>query len=451
MLLTQFLVVLLDTSTVLALPEIQRQVGFSARSLQWVQTSYMIAFGGPLLLAGRCADIFGRRLMLVSGLALFTAASALCGLAASPAVLVAGRALQGVASAFASAAALSIITVTFTRGPERNVALGSWGLVSGLSASVGLLLGGTLTEWLGWNAVFLSLLPFSVLALVASLRLVPAYHGDHGSVPLDVLGALLGTGTVVALVFGVAESTTYGWRSIPVTAGVVASLVLGLAFVAQERRAAAPMLPPAALRTGNVGAGSVATFVFGAILLAVLALTSVYLQNGRALSPVACGLAMLPTGAMSLLLSVHASHLVGRFGVRAVLASGLGVLGAGCGALAAVGGSGSIVATFVPAGVLFGAGIAGTEVASMITSTDDLGHGELAGLASGLWSTALQVGGAVGLAVLATVMADATAGHGQAVVISGYRDAALVACGLGLAGAVFVLCAVRRRVLPGFS
>lgn len=448
LLLTQFLVVLLDTNTALALPHIQRALGFAPANLQWVQTSYMLTFGGLLLLAGRCADIFGRRRMLVGGLALFTLASALCGAAGSPAVLIAGRAIQGIASAFASAAALAIITVSFTPGRDRDTALGAWGLVSGFAASLGLLIGGVLTEWLGWDWVFLSLLPLSSAAFLFSLRLVPTDHGAPRDRRLDVGGALLGTLAVSALVFALAQATASSWTSATVAAALAGSLVLVVAFVARERRAAYPILPLTALGTGNVAAGNVATLFLGAILLGMFALTSIYLQEGCGFSSVGCGLAMLPMGMMSVLLSVGVSRLVGRFGSRLVLACGLGLLGCGSAALAAVGGGGSVLIAFLPASVLFGAGIAATEVSSIITSTDDLGHGDLAGLASGLWNTSLQVGGAVGFAVLSTVMLGSTSGLSAAAVVSGYRSAALTACGLAAVGATFVLARVRQRSRP---
>lgn len=410
----------------------------------------MITFGGLLLLAGRCSDMFGRRRMLLAGLGLFTGASLVCGLAGSPGVLVTGRALQGLASAFASAAALSIITVTFTRGSERDAALGGWGLVSGSAASIGLLLGGVLTEWLGWNWVFLSLVPVSGAAALASLWLVPAHHTVRAGTRLDVAGALLGTLAVVAFVFAIAESSSTGWISAPVLGGLAASLVLGALFAERERRATDPILPLRTLRIGNVGPGNVATLFFGAILLGVFALTSVYLQDGCGFSPVGCGFAMIGTGVMSILLSGRAARLVGRLGFRPVLAGGLAIMGAGAAALAVAGGGApsSVLVVFLPASVVFGAGIAATEVASIITSTEDLGHGELAGIASGLWSTSLQVGGAVGLAVLATVMAGVAHGHLRPTVVGGYRDAALVACALGLVGAALVLATVRRRVPP---
>jgi MFS family permease len=450
LLLTQFLVVLLDTATVLALPQIQHELGFRTGNLQWVQTSYMIAFGGLLLLAGRCADIFGRRRILVGGLGLFTLTSALCGLAGSPAMLIAGRAGQGVASAFASAAALSIVTVSFTQGRDRDTALGAWGLVSGSAASVGLLFGGVLTEWLGWAWVFFSLLPLSAFGCIASLRLVPPHLGSHGNGRLDVGGALVGTLAVTAFVFAVADSTSSGWISVSVLGGLASSALLVAAFIARERHARTPILPLGVLSTGNVSAGNVATAFFGAILLGVFALTSIYLQEGCGFSAIASGLAMLAMGVMSVLLSVAASRLVGRLGPRTVLAGGLGLLGAGSAALAAVGGGGpsSVLAAFLPASVVFGAGIAATEVSSMITSTDDLGHGDLAGLASGLWSTSLQVGGAVGLAVLATVMTSRAGTASPAAVVSGYRVAALVASGLGAAGAALVLVTVKERAHP---
>jgi EmrB/QacA subfamily drug resistance transporter len=437
LLLTQFLVVLLDVAITLALPEVQRELGFAAADLQWVQTAYMIGFGGFLLLAGRAADLFGRRNVLVAGLGLFTVASVACGVAPSALGLVLGRAGQGLASALAAAAALSIITVSFERGAQRDRALGLVGLVSGIAATIGLLLGGVITELLGWRWVFLLLVPVGAAAAIGIRLVAPTYPGQRGAGALDVAGALSASAAITLLVLGLAESSDAGWTA-PATLGpIVGAVVLLVAFVAREKQAAAPVLPLHVLRMRNLVGGNLGALVFGAVMLGALALASIYLQEARGASAIECGLWMLPTGTGSLLLSVAVSRLVGLLGFRAVLALGLLLLGAGAAGLAAVGAHGSLWFVFLPAVIVFGAGISLSEVSSVITASDDLGHGEDAGLSSGLWSTSTQVGGAIGLGVMATVMA-----HG-ADVAAGFTRAMLVAVAIAVLGVAGVLAVVR--------
>jgi EmrB/QacA subfamily drug resistance transporter len=442
LLLTQFLVVLLDVDVTLALPDIQRELGFSAADLQWVQTAYMIGFGGFLLLAGRAADLFGRRTVLVAGLGLFTLASIGCGVAPSAIVLVLARAVQGLGSALAAASALSIITVTFARGPQRDRALGLVGLVSGIAATSGLLLGGVVTEVLGWRWVFLILVPVSLLAALATQRVVPAHRGTPAAGALDVAGAAAASVAIAVLVLGLSESVEAGWASVATLGPLAGALLLGGAFVLRERRAAAPVLPLRVLRLRNVVGGNVTTLVFGAVMLGTLALLSVFLQEARGLSAIECGLWMLPTGMGSLLLSVAVSRLVGLLGFRTVLALAMLVLTVGAAILAAVGADGSLWVVYLPGAIVFGAGLALAEVSTVITTSEDLGHGPDAGLSSGLWSTSTQVGGAIGLGVMATVMSRG------ADIAGGFTAAALVAAGIAAVGLVIVLCLVRdpRRV-----
>jgi MFS family permease len=364
--------------------------------------------------------------------------------AEAPAVLIAGRALQGVASAFASASALSIITVTYSRGQERDRALAAWSVTSGFSASLGLLLGGVVTQVLDWPWVFGLLLPASAVATIGTLVIVPTYAGTGTSGSLDVLGALLGTLTVIAFTAGISDSATFGWGSPETILPLIATIPCAIAFVARERRAAEPLLPLRVFRLRNLVGGNIATVVFGAVLLGMFALSSIYLQDGRGYTPVEAGLAMLAMGATSLILSMLVPWVLVRVGLRLVLAVSLATLGAGCVALGLVGHNGSLWLAFIPAALLFGVGISGCEVSGMIASTEDLGHGPLAGLASGLWNSSLQIGGAVGLAVLATAMASAPS-LGTTGVADGYRKAALIATGFALVGAFVTAVIVRDR------
>lgn len=437
MLLTQFLVVLLDTVAALGLPAIQRDLGFSGPDVQWVLTAYLIAYGGLLVLAGRTADVFGRRRVLVGGLLLFTAASCLCGAAGSAATLIAARAVQGAGAAFASAAALSMVTVMFT-GRARHAALGAWGLVSGFSASVGVVLGGIVTELLGWRWTFLLLAPLGLAIALLTRRFAPGLGALPRTRPLDVGGAVTCTVGVTLVVLGISRSHDAALTSPGTLAPFAAGVAMIAFFLAWERRAAAPLMPLWVLRRRSVVGSNLGAAVFGAVLFGVFILASLYLQDGLGYEPIATGLALVPMGVMSLTLGVAVGRLVTRFGYRAIVVIGLAVMAAGAGALS-VGAGDGLLAAFLPASLLFGVGLCLSEISTIIGATDELGHGELAGLASGLWSTAFQLGGAIGTAILTTVMAAASDDAGAQGVIDGFAMAAATGAGIALAGALLVL------------
>jgi EmrB/QacA subfamily drug resistance transporter len=442
LLFTQFLVVLLDTDVTVALPGIQRELGFSVQGLGWVQTAYMIGFGGLLLVGGRAADLYGRRRLLLIGLLLFCAGSLMCGLAPSAPVIVAGRAVQGVASAFASAAALSIITVTYPRGPSRDAALGAWGLVAGVAAVLGFLIGGVITEAIGWRWVFLMCVPLTLGATAATWAAVPPHPGPRGSAPLDLPGAILGTSTLAVLVLGISLGGSEGWGAAGTVAALVGAVVLGVSLARVEQHARSPLIPPRTLRLPNLVGGNVATVAFGAALLGMLILLALFLQEGRGYSPLQTGVMMVPVGLPSLLLGIVCGRAVGRYGFRAVVAAGLALLAGGAIALAAFAPGGAYATAILPGLILFGIGISATEVSTGIASTDDLGHGDLSGYAAGLWNTSLQVGGAIGVAVAASILG--THDHQPATaVVDGFRDGALSVAGFGLAGALLALAILR--------
>jgi MFS family permease len=441
MLLTQFLVVVLDTIAAIGLPAIQRDLGFSDGNLQWVLSAYLLGYGGTLMLGGRAADVFGRRRTLVIGLMFFTATSVACGLAPSAATLVAARALQGVGAAFSSSAALSIVTVTFT-GAARNRALGIWGLVSGFSASIGVVFGGVITELLGWPWLFLLFAPLAAAAAVGSLVAVPRFAAAPRTAPLDWAGAVTGTAGIALLVLAIVQTHESGVASASTLVPLAAAAILLPAFVLCEWRAPAPLLPLWTLRLRGLVGANVGSAVLGAVLLGVFVMASVYLQEGVGLSPTVTGLALVPMGIVSLLLGVRVGRAVGTLGARIVIAAGLALLAAGSLGLAA--GSGEpVLWAFLPASVLFGVGICVSEVATIIGATDDLGDGPHAGLASGLWATSFQLGGAVGIAILGTLMADSSA-NGD--VAGGFAHAAGAGCIIGVLGVVAVWLLLPRRV-----
>jgi MFS family permease len=442
LLTTQCLVVLLDTASALALPGIQRDLGFAPQDLQWVLTAYILGFGGLLLLGGRAADLAGRRRVLVGGLAVFALASLACAVAGSPLALTVARGVQGAGAAFASAAGLSIVTVIFT-GAARNAALGAWGIVSGASASIGLVTGGIVTDVLGWRWSFGLIVPIAVATVLLSLRFVPALPGSGREKPLDVAGAALCTGGIALFVLGISGVQDGGWGTTRTSGGLLGGAALLAAFLAWERRAADPLVPPWVLRTRSVVGTNLGAGVLGASLLGVFMIASLYLQDGLRHGPLEAGLLMLPTGAASLVAGGDVGRLVGRVGYRPVIVAGLLVLAGGALALSLAAGH-PVLLSFAPALLLFGVGIVLSEVSSLIGATDDLGHGELAGLASGLWSTSFQLFGAVGVALLVTI-ATAHPGDGAAGAVDGFERATLVGAGIALAGAALTAGALSRR------
>jgi EmrB/QacA subfamily drug resistance transporter len=444
LLFTQFLVVLLDTDVAVALPGIQHELGFSVRGIGWVQTAYMIGFAGFLLVGGRAADLYGRRRLLVTGLLLFCAASLMCGFAASAPVIVAGRAFQGVASGLASAAALSIITVSYPRGRPRDTALGGWGLIAGVAAVLGYIVGGVITETLGWRWVFLMCVPLTLGATAATRAAIAPHSGSPGSSPLDLPGAIVGTATLALLVLGISLGGSEGWGAAATVAALVGAIAGGVSLACVERRSRSPLIPPWTLRLRNLIGGNVATVAFGAALLGMVILLALFLQEGRKHSPLQAGLEMVPVGLPSLLLGIMFGRAAGRFGFRAVAVAGLVMLAAGAVLLAAFAPHGSYAMAILPAATLFGIGISATEVSTVITGTDDLGDSDLSGYAAGLWSTSLQVGGAIGVALAASLIG--TNGHeAQAAVVTGFRSGGLSVAALALVGAVLTFAILPTR------
>ena len=442
LLLTQCLVVLLDTSLALALPGIEESLGFAPHDLQWVLTTYMIGFGGLLILGGRTADLFGRRRILVAGLTVFALASLLCALAWSPLFLSVARAAQGGGAAFASAAALSIVTVTFT-GAARRVALSAWGIVSGASASVGLVLGGIAADLLGWRWVFGLIFPIAASIAVLSLRFVPSSARACSRRPLDVPGAVLCASGIAALVLGASAVQDTGAGGLRTWGGLLSGGVLLCVFLLWERHAADPLVPLWAIGRRLTGGANLASGTLGAVLLGVFLGMSLYLQEGRSLSPVVSGLQMLPTGLVSVVAGLAVGRMVGRVGPRPVILAGLLVLATGSLALAVVAAAESLI-PFLAASLLFGLGVSMAEVSSLIGATEEFGHGELAGLASGLWSTAFQLCGAIGVAVVVTLAAGSGAGS-EADAVDGFEQAAAVGAAMALAGALLAAPLLRQR------
>jgi EmrB/QacA subfamily drug resistance transporter len=441
------LMIVLDTTIVnVALPSIRDDLGFSSTSLAWVVNAYLLTFGGFLLLGGRLGDLYGHRRLFLSGITLFTAASLACGLATSQEFLVAARAVQGVGGAIASAVSLSLMMNLFTEPADRAKAMGVFGFVASGGGSIGVLLGGVLTDTLDWHWIFLVNLPIGVAVALLSLRLLPGRQGEAGTGKLDVAGAATVTASLMLAVYAIVNGNQNGWSSAE-TLGLLAAAVALLAlFLLIESRVSSPLMPLRVLRLRNVATANVVGVLWAASMFAWFFLSALYLQLVLGYSPLQVGLAFLPANVIMGILSVGVSaKLVMRFGIKPPLAAGLLIAGAGLALFARAPVDGSFVVDVLPAMMLlgFGAGIAFNPV--LLAAMSDVAPEE-AGLASGLVNTAFLMGGALGLAVLASLAASRTDtltadGDSHLAALTGGYHAAFVV------GAIFAVSAVAIGVL----
>ncbi|WP_067475635.1 MFS transporter [Actinomadura hibisca] len=442
---TGMLMIVLDGSIVtVALPAIQQDLGFSAGGLSWTVNAYLITFGGLLLLAGRLGDLVGRRRVFVTGLVVFTLASLLCGLAVNPETLVAARFLQGAGGALASAVSLGMIVTLFTEPAERAKAIGAFAFTGSAGASIGQVLGGVLTDGLGWNWIFYINLPIGLATILAAFRFLDGDAGLGLRRGADALGALLVTAGVMTGVYTIVQAEHRGWGS-PVTLGLGAlSLALLAGFVARQATAEAPLLPLRVLRSRNVwGANLIQMLMVGA-LFSFQMFIALYLQNVLRYDATATGLAMLPAalsiGVASLLLS---ARLITRFGERTILLAGLALLLAARLFLVRLPVDGDYLADVLPLMVLSaGFGVAMPALTGLGMS---VARPEDAGVASGLFTTTQQIGAALGVAALATLAASRIdGGTAPAALNDGYQLAFGVGAGLLAAAMVLTLVVLRK-------
>ncbi|MFN8108755.1 MAG: MFS transporter [Thermoleophilia bacterium] len=459
--LAQFMVVLDATIVNVALPTMQRDLHFSSGSLQWVINAYTLLFGGFLLLGGRAADLFGRRRLFLTGVVLFTAASVLDGFAQSSGQLIAARALQGLGGALVSPAALSIVTTTFPDGRLRARAMGVWAAIAVGGGAIGLLLGGILTEYASWRWVFFVNVPVGLITFLLASRRVPESHAqEHRG--FDLAGAVSVTGGLVALVYGIVKAQSFGWGS-PKTLGLLgAAVALLAAFVVIERRSAAPLVQLGIFRMRSLTAANATMLVVAGGMFAIFFFATLYVQQILHLSPVQSGLGFLPLTAMIILASGIAQQVIGRIGVRTVALVGMSVAAAGLLLLSRAHVHGSYLADVLPGIVVMGLGLGFTFVPLTLIGTTGVDEGH-AGLASGLFNTSQQVGGALGLAILSSLAANRTsdevAGLGHApqpgemasALVSGYHVAFVAGAGLILLGVLFAATLIRARDVTAFS
>jgi EmrB/QacA subfamily drug resistance transporter len=452
---TGMLMIILDTTIVnVALPSIQRDLGFSQSTLAWVVNAYLIAFGGVLLLAGRFGDLLGQTRVFLAGLVVFTVSSLLCGLSWNQEVLIAARFVQGVGGAMTSAVVLGMIVTMFPEAGDRARAISVYSFVASAGASIGLLAGGVLAQTMSWHWIFFVNLPIGIVTFVAAIRYLEFDRGIGLAAGADAPGAALITAALMLGVYTIIRTSDFGWTS-PETLGFALASILALgAFIVRESRTARPLLPLRVFRSRNLSGANTVMLLLVAAMFGMFFLTSLYLQRVLGLDAFGVGLAFMPVslsiGALSL--SV-AAPLIMRFGARAVLLPALGLFALGLGLLARIPVDASYFRDVLPSMVLFGTG-AGLAFPSLVTiAMSDATHRD-SGLASGLVNTTRQVGGAIGLAALAAVSTSRTqdllaAGSAQAAALTdGFHLAFAIAAGL-VVSAIVVVAVVLRPASAG--
>ncbi len=442
------LMIVLDTTIVnVALPSIRADLHFSQTSLAWVVNAYLLTFGGFLMLGGRFGDLFGHRRLFVAGIGLFSLASLTCGLAPDQGFLIAARAVQGFGGAVVSAVSLSLMMVLFVEPADRAKAMGVFGFVAAAGGSIGVLLGGVLTDVLDWHWIFLVNVPIGAAVCLCSLRLLPAGGGGRGR--LDVAGALAVTAGTMLAVYAIVGAGNAGWLSAQTLGLLAGALVLLAGFAVVESRVPAPLMPLALVRLRNLATANLIGILWAAAMFAWFFLSALYLQLVLGYSPLRVGLAFLPAnlimGAFSLGLS---AKLVMRFGLRFPIAFGLGTAGVGLALFARAPVGGHFAADVLPSMILLGVGAGMALNPVLLAAMSDVDEQD-AGVASGIVNTSLMLGGAIGLAVLASIASSRTnsllhAGQGHLSALDGgYQLAFLVGAVFAIAAAA--LAATRLR------
>ncbi|TML62014.1 MAG: DHA2 family efflux MFS transporter permease subunit [Actinobacteria bacterium] len=449
-----FFMTVLDVAIVnVAIPSIQKDLQIREETVQWVIIAYAITFGGFLLLGGRMADLLGRRRIFVGGLILFTLASLVCGLASSAGVLIAARAVQGVGAAIISPAALSIVTTTFTEGAERNKALGIWGALGGSGAAAGVLFGGILTKYLGWAWIFFVNVPVGALVFALTWPLVPESRAQLGHRRFDAAGAVAVTGGLALLVYAISKAPDVGWGSARTILFLLASVALLAAFTLWELRTEAPIMPFRIFRIRSLAAANVVGFLLGAVIFANFFVLTLYVQQVLGWSALKTGLTFLATAGTTVIWAGVSQALVTRYGTRPVLVLGMLVLAASLGWYTQIPVGGHYWPDLLPAYVTFALGLAFSFIPVSIAALAQVEPHE-AGLASGLINTNQQIGGAIGVAVAATIFTSHAksllASHHSpaAAFTAGYQHAFWALVAIALVGALAAAVLLRGEKLP---
>jgi EmrB/QacA subfamily drug resistance transporter len=449
--MTQFVIVI-DASIVnVALPSIGKGLSFSRSDLSWVVNAYTLTFGGFLLLGGRLADLVGRRRMFIYGLVLFSLASLAGGLAQSESWLLVARAIQGLGAALVSPAALSLVTTTFSEGTERNRALGVWGAVAGAGGAAGVLLGGVLTSGLSWRWVLFVNVPIGVLAASLAPRLLVESRLEDEERSFDIPGAITVTAGLSLLVYALVDAVNAGWGSAATLLRLAGAALLLIAFVVIELRERWPLMPFSIFRLRTLRGANIVGLLVGMSLFSMFFFISLYLQDVLGFSPIKTGLSYLPLAVTIIITAGVASQLVTRVGFKPTLIAGLLFVAAGLAWFAQVSPHGSFVADVLGPSLLAAVGLGLSFVTVTIAAVTGIQPHE-AGLASGLINTAQQVGGALGLAILATVANSRTkelltsGNHNLASALTnGFDRAFLVGAGFALLGALLAAVLISSR------
>jgi EmrB/QacA subfamily drug resistance transporter len=460
--LAQFMVVLDATIVNVALPSIQADLGMSESSLQWIVNAYALLFGGFLLLGGRAGDLIGRKRVFLGGLVLFTAASLLCALATGETTLIVARGLQGLGAALVSPAALSIVTTTFAEGAERTKALGVWAAIAVGGGAVGLVLGGFLVDVLSWPWIFFVNVPVGIAAFLVSLRYVPESKDEHMHRSFDLAGAASVTAGLIALVYGIVRSSALGWGSTEVLGFLALSAVLLVGFVFIERRSAEPLVRLSIFSVRTVRGANAAMFVVAAGLFAMFFFNTLYVQRVLGFSPLEAGFAFVPFTAGVIIGAGLSQRLVPALGAREVPLIGAALGAVGLLLFLRLTPESSYLADLLPGIMLTSIGMGLLFVPITLIATSGVPNDD-AGLASGLFNTSQQIGGALGLALLSTLATNrtedelASAGAQPTpaatadALVSGFHVAWLSSAILLAAGGLLLLGLLRRRDVAAVS
>jgi EmrB/QacA subfamily drug resistance transporter len=445
--LAQFMVVLDATIVNVALPSIQKDLNLSEGNLQWIVNAYTLVFGGFLLLGGRAGDLLGRKRVFLVGLVIFTTASLLDGLSSSEGMLIGARALQGLGAALISPAALSIISTTFAEGRERARALGVWAAIAIGGSAVGLVLGGVLTQYFSWPWIFFVNVPVGIVAFVLSLRLIPESRDEHAHQSYDLAGAVTVTGGLMALVYAIVDAQSAGWGSAKTIGFFVLAAALLASFVVVELRAKAPLVRLSIFRIRSLLTANVTMFLAASAIFAMFFFNTLYLQRVLGYGPLKAGLAFLPFTGGIMISAGLASAFAPRIGVRPVAAAGMLLTAAGLLLLTQLPVHGSYAADVLPAILLSSLGMGAVFMPLTLIATTGL-KDEDQGLASGLFNTSQQVGGALGLAILSTLATSKTASAGgteSEALVTGFHWAFAGGAVIMVAALVVLLSLLRKR------
>jgi EmrB/QacA subfamily drug resistance transporter len=453
LLAVSYFMTIIDLTIVnVSLPTIGRDLHFSQTNLQWVVTAYALTFGGFLLLGGRAADLLGRRRILTLGLGLFTAASLACGLATGDVFLIGSRAVQGLGAAIMLPAALSIVMNMFEEGAERNKALGIWGALGAAGATVGLITGGLLTRYAGWQYIFYLNVPIGAAALAMTPRLVPESRLATTRRRFDAAGSIAGAGGLVLLVDAISQAPQYGWSATRTIVVLAASAALLAAFLVIERRASSPVLPLSIFRQRTLAGANVAGLLLGGSFFAFVFVGTLYMQQVLHYSALQSGIAWLATSVTSIALAGLSQWLVTRGGAKLVMGIGMTLIGAGVVWATEAPVHGHFLADLAGPFVVVGAGTAFAFIPISIAALAGVAERQ-AGLASGLLNTSQQLGGAIGIAIASSVAASHTkvllhAGTAAPAALTGGLQRALWVLGaIGLLAVPAIFALVRRGEL----